>query len=74
MHLYLVSYNSIQTLRFEYSIIVLNTYTSQIWTQSYVYLNVIKYKVTIVIVIENIFFSISYLMEEIRHRPYKTNI
>ena len=73
MHLYLVSYNSIQTLRFEYSIIFLNTYTSQIWTQSYVYLNVIKYKVTIVIVIET-FFSISYLMEENRHRPYKTNI
>jgi len=73
MHLYLVSYNSIQTLRFEYSIIFLNTYTSQIWTQSYVYLNIIKYKVTIVIVIENIFFSISYLMEENRHR-YKTNI
>ena len=42
---YIVSYNSIQTLRFKYHITYLISYELQIWIQPYVYHIIRKYKV-----------------------------
>ena len=61
---HIISYNSSETLRFEYIIMFLNSYAPQIWIQSYFYHNIRKYDVTRLIVMQKYIFIVSIWMEE----------
>jgi hypothetical protein len=55
-HLYIVSYNSSQTLKFAHLKTFFEPYAPKIWTQAYVYHNIREYEVTLAIVMEKTFF------------------
>jgi hypothetical protein len=56
--LLLFSKTQSQTLRFEYLIIILDSYATKIWTQPYVDHNIRKYEVTLPFFLKQSWFSI----------------